>query len=167
MKQLIKTIAATLFVSLGIATLSFAQDMLAVNSIQAKNTTVSNGETNYIETIAEANFSSLFPNATHQKWHNVGVNSFVSFLNNGRKATASFNARGEINYVITQCSTENLPAAFSKTIKKNYVGYQLFHGSEIKAHGETAYQAVLESATGFITLKYTGDGVEEIQQVKK
>ena len=62
---------------------------------------------------------------------------------------------------------ENLPAAFSKTITNKYASYHLFNAIEIAAYGTVAYQAILENSKDFITLKYTSEGVEEIQQVKK
>ena len=62
---------------------------------------------------------------------------------------------------------ENLPAAFSKTITSNYASYHLFNAIEIAAYSTVAYQAILENSKDFITLKYTSEGIEEIQQVKK
>lgn len=167
MKRSVKTNAAALLLSLGIYTLSFAQGVGAVNPTQTETITVNAGENNIGENNAKASFSTLFPNASQQKWTSSEGNSFVSFLNDGRKATASFTAKGKMNYVITDCRINDLPAAFSKNIQKDYAAYQLFHAIEIKAHGETAYQAVLENAAGFVTLKFTADGMEEIQQVKK
>lgn len=167
MKQFIKIIAAFFLFNLCLVSLSFGQNMIASNNVPAENRVANIPANTSEETITETNFTSLFPNATAQKWSTSNGNSFVSFLNNGRKASASFDAKGKISYVITHCAMENLPAAFSKTINTDYTAYHLFSASEIKAHGETAYQAVLENATGFITLKYTVDGVEEIQRVKK
>ncbi len=167
MNRSIKTNAAALLLGLGIYTASLAQGMGAVNPAQTEVSLADAGESNAGESNAKASFSTLFPNASQPKWTSAENNSFVSFLNNGRKATASFSEKGKLNYVITDCSMNELPAAFSKNIRKDYAAYQLFHAIEIKAHGETAYQAVLENTRGYLTLKFTADGVEEIQQVKK
>ena len=175
MTQSIKTFAAAIFLSLGISTLSFAQITYANNSVKNSPTGISISEeepnntvtTTVVSPVMEAKFFDLFPNATQQKWAITSENSFVSFLNNGSKATASFNAKGKLSYVITACNMDQLPRAFSKAIKNNYADYRLFHATEITAYGETAYQAIIENATRFITLKYTADGVEEIKQVKK
>ena len=72
-----------------------------------------------------------------------------------------------MNYAIIDCAIEQLPAAFSKAIKQDYPSCHLFNAIEITAHKAVAYQAILENAQGYITLKYTIDGLEEIQQVKK
>lgn len=176
MTQKIKSIAATMFLCFGIASFSFAQNAYANNEIKVNQTTnpvsATAAENIPMENVVispemEAKFINLFPHATAQKWTAAVETYFVSFTNNGSKATASFNTNGKINYVITTCTMDQLPADFSKAIKTNYAGYQLFNAKEIKAYGATAYQAILENATGYITLKYTIDGVEEIQQVKK
>lgn len=175
MTQTIKTFSATMFLSLGITALSFAQISYASNQIkvsEAISTAVETVETNNPKVVViskhvEAKFLNLFPKATSQKWTAAAENYFVSFLNDGRKANASISAKGNLNYVITVCSLDQLPEAFTKNIKANYAGFQLFHATEIFAHNKTAYQAVIESATSFITLKYTADGVEEIQHMKK
>lgn len=166
MKQSIKLVATSIFFSLILNNQSFAQDMVAVK-VQSASSSLSFGETSGKEITAKRSFSALFPNATKQKWTGTAENSFVFFLNSDRKARASFNEKGAMNYVITNCSIEDLPADFSKSIKTNYAAYQIFHAIEIKAYGETAYQAIMENATRFITLKYTVDGVEEIRLVKK
>ena len=115
----------------------------------------------------EVSFNALFPNATNPLWSATGDNNFyVSFFNNGRKANASFTVKGKMNYCITDCSIENLPASFRKTIKKQYPGHRLLKATELKAHGSVVYEAVMETSKGFKTLKYTEEGIEEIR-VKK
>ncbi len=172
MTQSFKNFALTMLLSFGISALVFAQNSFVSNQVKTANTNLTTAEnTNTKEVVVskqmEAKFANLFPNATEQKWTAAAENYFVSFLNDGRKANASISDKGNLNYVITTCTLNQLPEDFSTKIKNNYAGYQLFHASEIKAHNATAYQAVIENATGFITLKYTADGIEEIQQVKK
>lgn len=112
-------------------------------------------------------FTGLFPGATQQQWAKGNTSYTVSFLNDGRKASASFTAKGVVNYIITDCTVEHLPAAFAKVIRNNYASYQLFKAREIEAHHTVAYQAILENSKSFITLKFTADGVEQVQEVKK
>ncbi len=117
--------------------------------------------------VIAAKFSALVPGATNLQWTNTDDNCWVSFLNNGRKGNASFTPKGKMNYIIADCGMEQLPAAFRETIKKQYASYHLFNAIEVTAHHAVAYQAILENAQGYITLKYTADGIEEIQQVTK
>ena len=170
-----KIIAVTFLLSIGLSSASFAQQSFASYSVKLSdaNTTAfvdenSNAKTvDVTDALIVSKFSSLFPNATNLKWANSADNYWVSFLNNNRKAKASFTPKGILNYIITDCAMENLPAAFSKTITNKYASYHLFNAIEIAAHGTVAYQAILENSKDFITLKYTSEGVEEIQEVKK
>ena len=125
------------------------------------------------ESIATSNaklmnrFESLFPGATKQQW-TTGNNSFyVTFFHNGRKARACFTQKEALSYAIMECNLEQLPAALAKAIKTNYQDYTLFNAIEVNAHETIAHQVVLESATGFVTIKSTEEGIEEIQQVTK
>ncbi|RXK61855.1 hypothetical protein ESA94_02230 [Lacibacter luteus] len=115
----------------------------------------------------EARFAALFPNASDLQWVAGADNYWVSFLNNGRKASACFTPKGKMNYAITVCDMAHMPEAFSKAIQKEYAAYSLLRAIEIKAHDAVAYQAILEDANGYVTLKYTADGIEKIQQVVK
>lgn len=170
-----KIIATTILLIIAFSPLTFAQQAYAGASNQqsyAKNTVgFEEGMVTTPTLVAnpdmEARFSALFPNASQQQWSTGADNYWVSFLNNGRKANASFTLKGQMMYTITVCTIEHLPAALSKTIKKEYPTYSLFNAIEIKAHGAVVYQAILENSHSFTTLKYTTDGVEEIQRVKK
>lgn len=170
-----KIIAVSLFLTVSLSMHTFAQQSYtdaAAEPAYAKNTMEAEPDhgTNTglsANPTTEARFSALFPNASNLLWSGGEGNSWVSFVNNGRKAKASFTAKGKMNYIITDCAMQHLPAAFGKTISKDYPGYSLFHAIEIKAHGAVVYQAILENSTDFTTLRYTPDGVEEIQQIKK
>ena len=170
-----KIIAVTFLLAIGLSSASFAQQSYASNSVKLSDANVATivDENSNVKTVdvtdalIVSKFSSLFPNATNLKWANSADNYWVSFLNNSRKAKASFSPKGILNYSITDCAMENLPAAFSKTITNKYASYHLFNAIEIAAHGTVAYQAILENSKDFITLKYTSEGVEEIQEVKK
>lgn len=138
---------------------SYANNSTAVSSTNSDPAAVNPGVT--------AKFSTLFPTATDSKWTSSNNNFWVSFLNNGRKANASFTPKGKMNYVITDCTIEQLPGSFRKTINKEYSSYKLYNAIEIKAYNAVAYQAILENESAYITLKFTSEGVEEIQHCSK
>lgn len=175
MKHSAKLFALTMLITGTLFSNAYAQDATAIATVQTSgpNNNFDAKENNTIKTDLEANpvvaakFSALFPTASTQKWSAGTDNYWVSFLNNGRKVKASFTQAGKLNYAITDCAIQHLPATFSKTITDIYSSYQLFNAIEITAHGTVAYQAILEDSKGYVTLKYTSDGVEEIQQVKK
>lgn len=175
MTQSAKIITATIFLIVTLSTNTFAQQLDTEDSsatVYAKNIVAfeaDDGGNTAVEANSkmETSFSDLFPNATTRQWYVSADNYWVSFLNNGRKANASFTLEGKMNYIITNCAMENLPIAFSKSIKKDYASYHLFNAKEITTHGTVAYQAILEDSKGYITLKYISEGVKEIHQVKK
>lgn len=175
MTHLVKTIAASFLFTVAMSMHTIAQQSYtagattpayANNNLPAEADEVTSGRVS-VNTTTQASFTALFPNASNLAWGGGADNYWVSFLNDGRKANASFTAKGKMKYSITACDMQHLPATFAKTIASAYAGYTLFNAIEIKAHGAVAYQAVLENSTGFTTLKYTTDGVEKIQQVKK
>ena len=174
MTALNKFIAVTFLIAIGLPSTLFAQQSYVSNSVKLKDANTvtivdenSNAKIVVADALIVSKFYSLYPNATNLKWANNADNYWVSFLNNSRKAKASFSQKGILNYTITDCAMENLPAAFSKSITNNYVSHHLFNAIEITAYGTVAYQAILENSKDFITLKYTSEGVEETQQLKK
>lgn len=66
MKQSIKLVATGIFFSLVLNTLSFAQDMVAVQ-VKSGISSHSSGEISGKENTAKRSFSTLFPNATKAK----------------------------------------------------------------------------------------------------
>jgi len=112
-------------------------------------------------------FKARFPGASMAQWTNGSEAFYVTFLNNGRKAKACFTSAGRLNYTVTECTLEQLPASLRKNILAGYKTYTLFNAIEIDAYGSIAHQVILENATGFITLGATEEGVSEIQQVTK
>lgn len=177
MQNLIKAIAPAALVTILLSSNASAQNMMPNNSAKNVNsytaeTDKTNPSTKLKKDIATnpivvAKFSALFPEAASTQWTSTNDNIWVSFLNNGRKARACFNEKGKMSYVISDCGMEQLPAAFSNTIKKDYPSYHLYNAVEITAHDVVAYEAVLENSVHFITLKYTSDGIQETKQVTK
>lgn len=115
----------------------------------------------------KARFSNLFPSAVQQQWCKLNDGYYVSFFSNGRKSSAVFSGKGRLSYAISDCKLEQLPDAFRDEIRKDYPGYQLLHGSEINAHHEVTYQAVLENAKQYVVLRSNGETTEKIHQVTK
>jgi hypothetical protein len=173
MKHFTKITAAVILFTAALNTSSIAQKSFTSASTDAafvKNNVpfkTDDAVTSVANPITEASFAALFPNASNLKWVANADHYWVSFLNGGRKASASFSLKGKMNYAITVCDMVHLPDALCKTIQKEYAAYSLLRAIEIKAHDAVAYQAILEDANGYVTLKYTTDGVEKMQQVVK
>ena len=110
---------------------------------------------------------ATFPTATAQEWRMLNNGYYVSFMNSGRKAKAMFTQKGKMSYAITDCSLEQLPAPMRKKIASDYAAYTFVNAIEINAYDAIAHQAVLQNQAGYITLKATPDGVEQIDTQKK
>jgi hypothetical protein len=110
---------------------------------------------------------SIFPDAANQQWRNLNGFYYVTFLNNDRKARAVFTLKGDMNYATTDCQLEDLPASLRMRILKSYPDFTLLNALEIKAFEALAYHAVLENASGYVTLKSAGNVIEELDVRKK
>jgi hypothetical protein len=111
--------------------------------------------------------ASAFPNATDHQWTKLADGFSVSFLNNGQKTRACYSEKGNLNYLVKTCNLSQLPEVLSNRISKKYAGYTLFSATEIQAYNTVAHQAVLENASGYVVLKATTEGVEEVQKLNK
>ncbi|MEO6705791.1 MAG: hypothetical protein ABIN04_08090 [Ginsengibacter sp.] len=112
-------------------------------------------------------FSHSFQDAGNQQWTETDNYLFVSFINKGKKARACFTKEGTMNYVITDCDPEQLPASLQQRVKTDYPGYSIFNAKEVNAYNTTTHQVILEDADRFITIISTNEGVEETNTVNK
>ena len=182
MKHSICLISLSFFVFLFSSNLSYAQELLAVNApVQSGNNVyesnaLSEGSTMVpvsAAILAETNpklirnFSQLFPTTEKVSWSKMNNGFYASFDKDGQHTSAVFTNNGLLNYTITSCSLEQLPATLQQSISKKYNGYRLFNASQIRSNGTEAYNVVLENANGFVTLQHTEDGTAEIKKVNK
>ena len=170
MKTTLKTIAASLLVLTFIGNNAVGQD-IAKNDRAVINTNAATVATTTItdpgvSRIANK-FAAMFPAAQNQVWATDSKGQSVSFINEGRKTRAGFTINGLVNYVITDCNMDQLSTDFQNFISKNYEGYQLLNGIDIISMGDHTQQAIMQNASGFVTLQATKDGIEAIQKVKK
>lgn len=141
-------------------------EYVAVNNSKVNNiaaTNITDPGNNHLS----AKFAGMFPSAQNQQWAKDAKGYWVSFSNEGRKTRAGFNNNGKLNYTIEDCKSDQLSTKFRKFILKNYPDYQLFNAIIINAFGEQAQQAILENTSGFVTLRSSKDGIEEIQKIRK
>ncbi|MEO5944851.1 MAG: hypothetical protein ABIP30_08825 [Ferruginibacter sp.] len=181
MKMTFKTIAATFLLTTLFNQHSMAQDITAASAnditvaknemtpakYTALNTTVATDISNSGNTRLSEKFTAMFPTALNQQWSNGNNGYWVSFNEEERKKRAGFDNKLQLNYVITDCSLDQLSSEFRQFISKNYTDYQLLNAIEINAFGEQTQQAILQSSSTFVTLQSTKDGIEEIKKINK
>lgn len=112
-------------------------------------------------------FVKMFPGASQEHWSKQEKGYWVSFQDKGRKIRAGFTLEGKFNYSISDCAREKLPTVLRNEIKNNYSGYQLTDAIEIRAFDQVTYQVVLESHTGYVSLKSDGTTIEINKQFSK
>ena len=170
MKQSFKSIALILFTCGTVTALQGQHALYAVNTNTAATKKAVHNNRFVNETgnaKVSATFNRLFKAAGEVQWIINGQTSEANFITNGRKTKAVFAANGTLTYAITGCSLQQLPAALQTQIQKQYAGYSLLNAVEIMAYDAVAYQVILENETGYVTLKSTAEGVEEINTVTK
>ncbi len=170
MKLSFKKITFFLFISCSLTALQAQDALYAVNN----NTAVTKKAVRNYSLSKEAgnakvaaSFNKLFPATGDVQWILNGQISEAHFIINGRKTKAVFAANGRLNYSIATCSLLQLPVLLQTEIQKQYANYSLLNAVEIKAYDAVAYQVILENENGYVTLKSTADGVEEIHTVTK
>jgi hypothetical protein len=170
MKATLKTITASLLLITFIMNDSFAQDIAKNERVVVNTNLVAASAINITDpgnTRIANKFAAMFPEAQSQQWATDSKGETVSFTNEGRKIRAGFNHNGQVNYVISNCSMNQLTPDFQNYISKNYAGYQLLNGVEVHSLGEQTQQAILQNATGYVTLNATKDGIVEIKKINK
>ena len=181
MKTTLKTVTAALLIATFFINTATAQEMAAttvsnkttVNNVmvESNNTTTSDDAATNVNSTGNsrlaAKFISRFPAAQQQQWAVTNKGYWVSFLNEGRKTRAGFNTNGQLNYMVEDCNKDQLSGEFQSFIAKNYAGYQFLSAICINAFGEQNQQAILENNTGFVTLNFNDEGVEETRKISK
>lgn len=154
---------------------AFAQSAFNTTLVQNAGRTEQpgvNSSVNSVSTVVPASailarFNSIYPSAEGAIWYCTEQFNYASFLNAGHRINVSFAPDGKLNYSIAACEMSQLPESFKKIIKREYKDAQILNTKRIEAYGRTAFWAVLENLSQFVVLKYTNDGVEEVQRVKK
>lgn len=170
MKQSFKTIALFVLVSCTVNAL-WAQDALyASNSnltVPQQSVRMHSFSSKAANSKISASFYRQFPAAEQVQWISNGQTSEAHFVVNGRKTKAVFTPNGCLRYALTTCTPEQLPKQLQQHMQKQYAGFVVLNAVEINAHEAVAYQVILENQTGYVTLKFTADAVEELERITK
>lgn len=143
----------------GTAVPLFTKNLLSTEMISAPDASYPNDR-------LRSRFTILFPDATGVEWKKMTDCYYVSFQDRGRKSRAVFTSEGVMNYAITDCRLEGLPETFRSKITLEYPDYTPLNAIEIRVPGGRTYQAILENATGYVTLRGAADGINVTSQQK-
>ncbi len=112
-------------------------------------------------------FFLLFPDAASPSWIKETGFLYVSFVNNGNKATASFNPKGSMNYCISYIQEENFPADLLQKVKGSYPADEIFSIKEITTEEITMHEIVLLNSQHYTVISLTPNGIAEIRKIKR
>jgi hypothetical protein len=98
-------------------------------------------------------FTQAFRNAENVQWE-IRKDLFkATFMLNGEKMFAYYNAIGEQVALSRNLSTSQLPITLSAELKSGYNEYWLTDLFEVVTNGDTSYYATVQSATHITVLK--------------
>lgn len=112
-------------------------------------------------------FFLLFPDAVNPSWIKETDFLYVTFLNNGNKATASFRPKGSMNYCISYIKEADFPADLLQKVKGSYPADEIFSIKEIMTEEMTMHEIVLQNTQHFTVISLTPNGIAEIRKIKR
>jgi hypothetical protein len=112
-------------------------------------------------------FFLLFPEAVNTAWVKETEFLYVSFLNNGNKATASFNPKGSMNYCISYVKEADFPDDLLQKVKGSYPADEIFSIKEIMTEEMTMHEIVLQNSERYTVISLSPNGISETRKIKK
>ncbi len=101
-------------------------------------------------------FKSDFTNASHTTWEQKAGFIKATFSLNGQVLCAYYNNDGELQAVVRNIISDQLPLNLLASLKKDYADYWITDLFEISAGSETSYYVTLENSDKKIVLKSDG-----------
>jgi hypothetical protein len=98
-------------------------------------------------------FNKEFTNAQNVNWINKDAQSIASFTWNNQILHAYYSQDGQLNLVMHNISSDNLPVMLLGELKNNYNGYWISDLYEAVTNGHSSFYATIENADQKITLK--------------
>ena len=98
-------------------------------------------------------FNKEFTNAQNVNWINKDAQSIASFTWNNQILHAYYSQDGQLNLVMHNILSDNLPVMLLGELKNNYTGYWISDLYEAVTNGHSSYYATIENADQKMTLK--------------
>ena len=123
---------------------------------------------NEISTKAVRNFIRDFTNVTDAEWFRSPAGSFVVyFTSDSINSTIYYTKGGEFDCMIRYYGEDKLPREIRRLVRSNYYDFAIYHVSEFRANGKTAYVVVLEDKTSWKKIKVVDNEMEVVEELKK
>jgi hypothetical protein len=111
---------------------------------------------NEVNQQAVQSFKKDFVNATGVTWEQTADYVKATFRLNDQVLFAYYNTNGELQAVVRNIVSDQLPISLLTELKKNYSGYWISDLFEIASNDETSYYVTLENSDKKIVLKSEG-----------
>jgi hypothetical protein len=100
-----------------------------------------------------SSFNKEFTNAQNVNWQNKEQQSIASFTWNNQILHAYYSEDGQLNLLMHNIVSDNLPVMLLGQLKNNYNGYWISDLYEAVTNGHSSYYATIENADQKMALK--------------
>ncbi|MBS1660260.1 MAG: hypothetical protein JST68_04330 [Bacteroidetes bacterium] len=101
-------------------------------------------------------FKKDFSNASNIKWEQKDTYTRATFMLNGQTLFAYYNTNGELQAVVRNITSDQLPISLLSDMKKDYSDFWITDLFEIVSDDQTNYYVTLENSEKKIVLKSQG-----------
>jgi hypothetical protein len=115
-----------------------------------------NGNDEIVNQRTLAAFKSDFANATHTTWEQKAGFIKATFSFNGQVLCAYYDNEGQLQAIVRNIVSDQLPLNLLASLKKDYEDYWITDLFEISADNETTYYVTVEDAGKKVVLKSDG-----------
>lgn len=123
--------------------------MMGLSAFAANNDDAVNQE-------ALRSFKKDFANASNIKWEQKDAYTRATFSLNGQVLYAYYNTNGDLQAVVRNITSDQLPINLLSEMKKDYADYWITDLFEIASDDQTNYYVTLENSEKKIVLKSQG-----------
>ena len=123
---------------------------------------------NDINTKAVRNFIRDYKNVTGAKWFKSANGSFVVYFSSENiKSWIYYDKNGDFEFMLRHYNEEKLPHYIRHRVKSNYYDFSIYHVSEIRYNGKTAWYVTIEDKTCWKKIKVLDAEMEVVEVYSK
>jgi len=112
--------------------------------------------------VAVRNFKKDFATATHIIWEQKDALTKATFTLNGQIMFAYYNSNGDLQAVVRNITSDQLPINLLASLKNEYNDCWITDLFEMASNDETTYYVTLETSEKKIVLRSSGSGGWEV-----
>ena len=122
---------------------------------------------NEINGKAVRNFIREYKNVAEAKWY-ISPNGFVvHFSSENIQNWIYYTKKGDFEFMLRHYNEVKLPAEIRHRVKSNYYDFSIYHVSEIRYNGKTAWYVTIEDKTCWKKIKVLDSEMEVVEVYSK